>query len=73
MKRLIYLNDQKLKTTFSYNNNNQGNATITIEIKHPNQILKYNSIEIPINHLEQFIQNYKQNQTIHTFPGLTGL
>lgn len=68
MKRLKYISDDKKITTFTFEDDFNGNVVIVTE--HGSNPFSYESLSVPIEHLEKFIQEYKKINEKVKFAGL---
>lgn len=69
MKRLKYLSDERRISTFTFEDNATGNVVVVVETSQ-NGVIKHNTISLPIDHLEKFIQEYKSVTETVKFAGL---
>ena len=74
MKRLKYLGNNRRITSFTYDDSATGEVVIVIETSNNELgIVKHNSVSLPIEHLEKFVQEYKSVTEKVKFAGLAGL
>lgn len=71
MKRLNYLSDERRISSFTFDDNATGNVVIVVESGH-DDVIKRNTISIPLEHLDKFIQSYKNVTDTVKFAGLIG-
>lgn len=67
MKRLKYLSEDRKITSFTFEDELNGNVVIVVEGSNPDF---YSSCAVPVEHLEQFVTQYEQVKERVRFAGL---
>lgn len=67
MKRLKYLSEDRKITSFTFEDDLNGNVVIVVEGFDPGF---YSSCSVPIEHLKQFVTQYEQVKERVKFAGL---